>query len=76
MSSVRAMREGASSVAAGTPKKGTKAASFTPKSMVGHVEEGGRPSDRARMRRIGVPRAVGLGACPKRSRPALSTRSK
>jgi len=36
---MRAMRAGASSVAAGTPKKGTKAASRLPKSMSGRLKK-------------------------------------
>jgi hypothetical protein len=57
MPSERAMRDGASSVAAGTPKKGTKAASLQAEVHVGQVEEGMAALDGAHQRQRAVVRA-------------------
>ena len=62
MSSARAMREGASSVAAGMPKNGTKAASRSPKSMSGRLKKAAAAADRAQQR-------LAPHRCARRSRP-------
>ena len=63
------MRDGASSVAAGTPKKGTKAASAQAEVHVGQVEEGVPALDGAHQRLGAVVRARRSRRWPKRSRP-------
>ena len=68
MLSMLAMREGASSVAAGTPKKGTKAASLLPKSMSGRLKKP-RPSLMARSRGLTESLRGKIWASPKRRRP-------
>ena len=69
MSSAFASRDGASSVAAGTPKKGTKAASRMPKSMSGRLK---KPSPRRMARNSALPASSRekISASPRRSRPA------
>ncbi len=64
MLSMRAMRDGASSVAAGTPKNGTKAASLMPKSMSGRLK---KPRPCWRIARIsGVARVAAARTAPSR----------
>ena len=69
MFSARAMREGASKVAAGTPKKGTNAASRGPKSMSGRLKNP-RPSF-LMARNNGLTESLRgkISALPKRRRP-------
>ncbi len=76
MPSMRAMREGASRVAAGTPKKGTKAASLMPKSMSGRLKKP-RPCWRiARISGLALSCRVNSSEPPKRSRPLRTAASK
>ena len=69
------MRDGASSVAAGTPKKGTKAASFAPKSMSGRLKNAS-PRLIARISARAPSCRAYTSTPPKRSRPRRTAASK
>ena len=68
MLSAFAMRDGASKVAAGTPKKGTKAASRAPKSMSGRLKNA-RPLRMARIKGNALSLRGKISESPKRKRP-------
>ena len=79
MSSALASRDGASSVTAGTPKNGTKAASRVPKSMSGRLKKRVAAADRAHQRLAGLVAREDLGVAeaqaPARAAPRSSTAS-